>query len=49
MSTGKSDQESLPFIEGGAVLVDTRDALERVLAHRGQDLASFIVDFEARG
>jgi hypothetical protein len=41
--------EGLPFVEGGVVLINTPEALDKVLAHRGQDLSSLIIDFEARG
>ena len=48
MSSGTTG-EGLPYVDGGVVLVDTPEALDKVLGHCGQDLSSLLIDFEARG
>lgn len=42
------DRGGLPFAEGGVVLVDTPEALDKILAHSGQDLSSVTIDFVER-
>lgn len=58
MSNGKHDNDprpvpldrgGLPFAEGGVVSVDTPEALDKVLAHSGQELLSLSIDFVAPG
>ena len=47
-ANGQFNPEGLPFVDDGVVLVDTPEALNRVLAHRGQDLSSLMIDFDVR-